>query len=181
VNDDFSFVRFLKVVKTLYESSTFTQLGKTIGAAQDPLAASTGQSKSDRKGRKGSKGRSRKEELSTEDIGPGESSIFDALTDVCGHKVQEDVCSTVHKENGKSATGANDAIQRSGNETLFDHVVRSCAHLVGPEDEFLSDDETFKTRTDDDGSFCSGVDESFETMTEDDYESRRARRSRRRR
>lgn len=33
VNDDFSFVRFLKVVKTLYESSTFTQLGRTVGSA----------------------------------------------------------------------------------------------------------------------------------------------------
>lgn len=32
-NDDFSFVRFLKVVKTLYESSTFTQLGRTVGTA----------------------------------------------------------------------------------------------------------------------------------------------------
>jgi hypothetical protein len=32
-NDEFSFVRFLKVVKTLYESSTFTQLGKTVGSA----------------------------------------------------------------------------------------------------------------------------------------------------
>lgn len=30
LNDDFSFVRFLKVIKTLYESSTFTQLGKTV-------------------------------------------------------------------------------------------------------------------------------------------------------
>jgi Caspase domain len=30
LNDDFSFVRFLKVVRTLYESSTFTQLGKTV-------------------------------------------------------------------------------------------------------------------------------------------------------
>ena len=33
LNDDFSFVRFLKVVKTLYESSTFTQLGRTVGSA----------------------------------------------------------------------------------------------------------------------------------------------------
>jgi Sec-independent protein translocase protein TatA len=33
VNDNFSFVRFLKVVKTLYESSTFTQLGRTVGSA----------------------------------------------------------------------------------------------------------------------------------------------------
>jgi len=32
-SEDFSFVRFLKVVKTLYESSTFTQLGKTVGSA----------------------------------------------------------------------------------------------------------------------------------------------------
>lgn len=33
LNDNFSFVRFLKVVKKLYESSTFTQLGKTVGSA----------------------------------------------------------------------------------------------------------------------------------------------------
>lgn len=32
-SEDFSFVRFLKVVKTLYESSTFTQLGRTVGTA----------------------------------------------------------------------------------------------------------------------------------------------------
>ena len=33
MNDDFSFVRFLKVIKTLYEASTFTQLGRTVGSA----------------------------------------------------------------------------------------------------------------------------------------------------
>jgi len=33
LNDDFSFVRFLKVIKTLYEASTFTQLGKTVRSA----------------------------------------------------------------------------------------------------------------------------------------------------
>lgn len=32
-NNDFSFVRFLKVIKTLYEASTFTQLGKTVRTA----------------------------------------------------------------------------------------------------------------------------------------------------
>lgn len=32
LNNDFSFVRFLKVVKTLYESSVFTKLGKGIGS-----------------------------------------------------------------------------------------------------------------------------------------------------
>lgn len=31
LNNDFSFVRFLKVVKTLYESSVFTRIGKTVG------------------------------------------------------------------------------------------------------------------------------------------------------
>eukprot|EP00577_Skeletonema_sp_RCC1716_P000654 CAMPEP_0113435386 /NCGR_PEP_ID=MMETSP0013_2-20120614/36245_1 /TAXON_ID=2843 ORGANISM="Skeletonema costatum, Strain 1716" /NCGR_SAMPLE_ID=MMETSP0013_2 /ASSEMBLY_ACC=CAM_ASM_000158 /LENGTH=547 /DNA_ID=CAMNT_0000325751 /DNA_START=68 /DNA_END=1708 /DNA_ORIENTATION=- /assembly_acc=CAM_ASM_000158 len=30
LNNDFSFVRFLKVVKTLYESSVFTRIGKTV-------------------------------------------------------------------------------------------------------------------------------------------------------
>ena len=32
-NEDYSFVRFLKVIKTLYESSTFTQLGNLVGSA----------------------------------------------------------------------------------------------------------------------------------------------------
>lgn len=32
LNNDFSFVRFLKVVKTLYESSIFTQLGKGLSS-----------------------------------------------------------------------------------------------------------------------------------------------------
>jgi hypothetical protein len=32
-NQDFSFVRFLKVIKTLYESSSFTQVGNLVGAA----------------------------------------------------------------------------------------------------------------------------------------------------
>lgn len=34
-NNDFSFVRFLKVVKTLYESSIFTRIGKTVGNELD--------------------------------------------------------------------------------------------------------------------------------------------------
>ena len=37
MNEDFSFVRVLKVVKTLYESSQFTQLGRTVGIALNPL------------------------------------------------------------------------------------------------------------------------------------------------
>jgi hypothetical protein len=32
LNNDFSFVRFLKVVKTLYESSVFTKLGKGLSS-----------------------------------------------------------------------------------------------------------------------------------------------------
>ena len=35
LNNDFSFVRFLKVVKTLYESSVFTKIGKTVGSELD--------------------------------------------------------------------------------------------------------------------------------------------------
>ena len=38
LNNDFSFVRFLKVVKTLYESSVFTRIGKTVGKELDKQA-----------------------------------------------------------------------------------------------------------------------------------------------
>ena len=33
INDNFSFVIFLKVIQNLYKASTFTQLGKTVGSA----------------------------------------------------------------------------------------------------------------------------------------------------
>ena len=38
LNNDFSFVRFLKVVKTLYESSVFTRIGRTVGSELDKQA-----------------------------------------------------------------------------------------------------------------------------------------------
>ena len=38
LNNDFSFVRLLKVVKTLYESSVFTRIGKTVGTELDKQA-----------------------------------------------------------------------------------------------------------------------------------------------
>lgn len=48
LNDDFSFVRFLKVVKTLYETSTFTQLGNAVGSAlHKPKGGGVGNNESD--------------------------------------------------------------------------------------------------------------------------------------
>jgi len=42
INEDFSFVRFLKVIKTLYDSSTFTQLGRTVRGVLDEKSPTTG-------------------------------------------------------------------------------------------------------------------------------------------
>ena len=47
VDGDFSFVRFLKVVKSLYESSTFTQLGKTVGTVLNDNVYDEGESSDD--------------------------------------------------------------------------------------------------------------------------------------
>ena len=47
VDGDFSFVRFLKVIKSLYESSTFTQLGKTVGTVLNDNVYDEGESSDD--------------------------------------------------------------------------------------------------------------------------------------
>lgn len=175
-NDDFSFVRFLKVVKTLYESSTFTQLGKTVGSALNPLSPSAdllpeidNNNRSNKKnGKKKNRGNNSKSNYNS----PTSDSIFEALTDACTSSNRKDI----EQESLKGAISSDKTLQRK--ETIFDQMIKGCTLLATPEDDF-SDEETFKTRTEDDLSFYSGVDQSYESVTEDEYESRTRQRRRR--
>lgn len=161
MNEDFSFVRFLKVVKTLYESSTFTQLGRTVGSALNPLAAPS--PTNDDESRKS--GRSAKTKQSGK-TAAGHESFFDALTEACRGKT-----------NGDPQSMDGSTITR--NENIFVQMLNGCSLLTAqPEEDEFSDEDTFKTRTEEDLSYFSDGDSYDDTMaTEDEYQSRRHRRS----
>lgn len=77
-----------------------------------------------------------------------------------------------------SDTQAADGSTIPKNENFFVQMLNGCTLLTSPreEDEF-SDEDTFKTRTEEDVSYFSDGDSYDDTMvTEDDYESRRRRR-----
>ena len=161
MNEDFSFVRFLRVVKTLYESSTFTQLGRTVGSALNPLSMPS--QLMDDESRKS--GRSNKTKQSTKAVS-GHKSFFDALTEACRGK-----------SIGDTQTADGTTITR--NENIFVQMLNGCSLLTAqPEEDEFSDEDTFKTRTEEDISYFSDGDSYDDTMaTEDDYQSRRHRRS----
>jgi hypothetical protein len=159
-------------VKTLYESSTFTQLGKTVGSALNPLASSAEIPKDEEVPRKSHKNGNKKKSNSSKSkyTGPTSDSILEALTDACSTG-QKDGTET----SNESFKSADNTLQRK--ENIFDQMMKGCSLLGSPEEDY-SDEETFKTRTEDDQSFYSEIDQSYETMTEDEQESRSRRRRR---
>jgi hypothetical protein len=163
-------------VKTLYESSTFTQLGKTVGSALNPLGTNhESMSHDDEHSRKYSKNGSKKKgnvnNKSTYNVSTTDS-IFEALTDACSSAGRKDG----NTESLRSVVSGEKSIQRKDN--FLEQMIKGCTLLTSPEEEF-SDEETFKTRTEDELSFYSEVDHSYETMTEDEYETRTKHRRRR--
>ena len=171
MNEDFSFVRFLKVVKTLYESSTFTQLGRTVGSALDPLSLPS--QMNDDESRKS--GRSQKAQKSQKSVGNGHGSIFTALADACRGKSQlRDDPTLARSQDGSTLEARND--------NLLMQFLSGCSLLTShPEcDDDFSDEDTFKTRTEESLSYVSDGDSYDDTMaTEEDYDSRRRHRSNR--
>ena len=162
MNEDFSFVRFLRVVKTLYESSTFTQLGRTVGSALNPLAMHL--TMNDDESRKS--GRSAKNNQSAKAVS-GQKSFFEMLTEACRGKSINDTLTT-------------DGSTIAKNENIFVQMLNGCSLLTAqPEEDEFSDEDTFKTRTEEDVSYFSDGDSFDDTMaTEDDYSRRRRRSSR---
>merc|ERR1711865_933469 len=83
-SDDFSIVRFLKVIKTLYESCTFTQLGKTVGTAlgMQPILDSSDEEEDEEEGITtvgSAQSRDVIQQSVTEDMTKGSGSIFTSL------------------------------------------------------------------------------------------------------
>ncbi len=160
LNMDFSFIRFLKVVKSLYETSTFTQLGKTVGSALNP---SNGHSRKPRKGDPEKCGNEDADEK-PQSLMPTHDSVFDIFTEVCTRKVVRTNCA-----NMENAACREDAPKQN----LLEQVM-NCPCLVHHEDdEYFSDEETFRTRTDDETQA-----QSFESLTDDDEDFQSTKRRR---
>ena len=171
MNEDFSFVRFLKVVKTLYESSTFTQLGKTVGSALNPLSAPLNDAQTDNEiaGKNGKHSRNQKDGKKSV-RSPNKESLYDTLTSAC-NIVQSN--ESVRRDETMLSKDEQSIVTRK--ETLFETVIKGCSLLTSPADDDFSDEDTFKTRTEDDQSFYSDG-QSFESMTDDGYTNHDSRR-----
>mmetsp|Transcript_18335 Transcript_18335/g.42252 ORF Transcript_18335/g.42252 Transcript_18335/m.42252 type:complete len:665 (-) Transcript_18335:160-2154(-) len=153
-SEDFSFVRFLRVVKTLYESSTFTQLGKTVGSAlgqQPTIEVSSGED--DDEGASVEKSNSQDGDgiirTNTEDMQGATTSIFQ----VCTPR------KTYEKENGKS--NDQDAL------TLIEKML-GCNFMTNDLDHFSDEEDTYANNyTFDDTQMSNNS--TFDSMSEDEY------------
>ena len=167
MNDDFSFVRFLKVVKTLYDSSTFTLLGNTVGSALNAGLQPAESELSDAADTEVV----HDPEKQRRNLVLTQESILDALSDACRAPNRSGTCHASPTAYEESVAKREDVPKQS----LLEQVM-NCTFIVHPDDEFFSDDETdtYKTRTEEESE---GLQESFETLTDDeeDFESKRRR------
>lgn len=153
-NDDFSFVRFLKVVKTLYEASTFTQLGKTVGTAlghqptvqQDFDVDDATAGELTCTSREGIDGNRASKMSSSEPLFPS----------LCGPPPRKE-------DGGKKSD--KDAL------SMLEQVF-GCNFLVNEVDEALSDEETYANNTFDEHTVQNST---FDSVSEDDFRRSRGR------
>jgi hypothetical protein len=178
-NDDFSFVRFLKVVKTLYESSTFTQLGRTVGTALGYSAGATKFADDDDETTTSQRSKDeaiekRHAELQT----AKESSIF-SLLQACTTLPQDDLSrmgssDSKRKDNQDMATiDTRDTMKAS--VSLLEQVI-NCAFAQDGGEPY-SDDDTYHSK----GSYDDDQTLGDSTFSEDSGRRDIRGRSRRRR
>ena len=184
-NDDFSFVRFLKVVKTLYESSTFTQLGKTVGSAltvQPPVPSKYDPVVDDDEDtfRSSAKNESEDRAHQEQQTSLSQSSILNVLA-ACTSPTNsiEKETPEKHSKNNRELATVDTRDTRTPSSLL--EQVMNCTYGHG-EDPY-SDEDTYRSGGDRSFDDATLEDSTFDSMTDDGYdESRRGRgRSRRRR
>ena len=155
MNEDFSFVRFLKVVKTMYESSAFTQLGKTVGSALNPSVPTVPKRSKAKK--------PDTEEMKREKIvsTSAANSIFDVIDEACA----------TSKKNSPAKSKGVVKRQDLPTQSLLDQVM-NCTRAHGENDE-TDDEDTFRTQTYEESFDTEGLSfESMASMTDDDCSRR---------
>lgn len=175
MNEDFSFLRFLKVVKTLYETSTFTRLGKTVGSALNPSGRPAIKSREEPAEPTASTDKAKQPDT----LVPSQDSFLDILSEAC-HPRSKVAC--VNKDDLRVATCGKGLAKREARQSLLEQVM-NCTLLSPHEEEDESDveAETFKSRTDDDFDEDGIVDDSFDSYTDEDEFVRAGRKGRSRR
>ena len=164
LNDDFSFVRFLKVVKTLYDASTFTQLGRTVGSAlhtngddDDGYPTDAAETMDDE---------TTKSNMGGTGEGGGHTSFLSAFG-ACNNGDGASSINNKTKDNKGRSTHDGESISTPSKKQNFFEKVLGCT-LIG-DDDGSDDDETY-TR---DGDMEATT--TFETEDES-YQPRRRRR-----
>ncbi|KAL7559512.1 hypothetical protein ACA910_010323 [Epithemia clementina (nom. ined.)] len=160
INEDFSFVRFLKVVKTLYESSTFTQLGKTVGHALN--------------------GENEDEfgpETDFESVHDKETAM-DVSQDKSLFEIFAKACSMSSKAEKRRKNG-----MMTPKENMFDQLLNSCS-VFAPDEGEITDEDTLRTDTEggysyDETTAHEGHNRSFDSITDEESVDRRGRRNHR--
>jgi len=162
-SEDFSFVRFLKVVKTLYESSTFTQLGRTVGTAlgQQPAIEESSDDEDDEVTTQGPIDRTNTEEMQG---GPG---LFQSICTPRGGAPPKKF------EKDTDTNESKDAL------SILEKML-GCNFLVHDIENEFSDEETYANNTFDDthdDTHTMANNSTFDSISEDEYAGRRRRRS----
>ena len=189
LNDDFSFVRFLKVVKTLYEASTFTQLGKTVGSAlTKPGVGGNDHGEEESATYNTLTTTTDKEEENTQaDTHQAPQSSLLTMLAACTSPTDNDCGTNVLKDaRDKDSAGRKSSQDRElatvdtrdtrTPSSLLEQVI-NCTYVHG--DDPYSDDDTYHSK----GSYDDATlgDSTFDSMTDDGYESSRRGRGRSRR
>jgi hypothetical protein len=168
-NDDFSFVRFLKVVKTLYESSTFTQLGKTVGSALNvPVIQGSETEEDDTMAGNGSMLTIDEETEAGGKMEKQKGSFLEALT-YCTTPVRGSNAAKNAKRKGFEKSTVDTRETRTAAPSLLEQVI-NCT--LGHDEEDW-DDETYKSKNDEIQS--SDTQTTFDSATDDAYDARARR------
>uniref|UniRef100_A0A7S2RND8 Peptidase C14 caspase domain-containing protein n=1 Tax=Eucampia antarctica TaxID=49252 RepID=A0A7S2RND8_9STRA len=181
LNDDFSFLRFLKVVKSMYEMSTFTRLGKTVNSALDKKRGSSAgetvipEDEDDESAAAGSlitvdensKSTQNNKESTTKN-----ESLFKTLTSCYNTEIKENIDNSNTKN-----------VQSKANGSLFQKVL-SCGLLnnnAASDDEVLFNQVNSVSLDEDDmdtfdGRTVGSDDGTLETTFTEDFNDRNRRR-----
>ena len=161
--NDFSFVRFLKVVKTLYESSTFTQLGRHVGTLlgqQDVLVDSFDEEEGT---------------LCTTDSRVIDRSLTEDMQQ--GSGLLNSLCTprSAGKLGKSSKDISNKGCEYDRDALNFIEKMLGCNFLIHDMDDgFVSDEETCANNTFEEEQTMVGS--TFDSISDDEYKKRSTRR-----
>lgn len=171
-NDDFSFVRFLKVVKTLYEASTFTQLGKTVGSALNvPVIQGSEETEDDTMGANGSMLTIDEDTDAGGKVDQQKGSFLEALT-YCTSPVRGGT-STAKNTKRKGFGNEKSTVDTRETRTAAPSLLEQVINCTLGHDEEDWDDDTYKSKNDDIQS--SDTQTTFDSATDDAYDARARR------